>query len=109
MKTLPEILTKLAEYVSEHQHDLEQDNINFTDARLEDEDAIDGAVQAIAKELMGCLPEKTDNHRLYLVVGDKDKTEQEIRLYAQLRQDGHNKALDEVRARLTAFIGHKEK
>lgn len=54
----------------------------------------DEAQKAIAKELMGCLPEKPSNELTHMSI---------------VEQHGFEQALDEVRARLTAFIGHKEK
>lgn len=53
------------------------------------------ALEAIAKELMGCLPEK--------ISGEDDDG------YNEAHMHGYNQAISEVRARLTAFIGHKEK
>lgn len=76
MKTLPEILLSLK-------------GRNFSwDERA------DKAQEAIAKELMGCLPEKMP--------------EIQMTDYLNGKADGHNSTVDEVRARLTAFIGKEE-
>lgn len=82
VKTLPEILME-AQGVTPS-----IDSVNAWEARRI-------AQEAIAKELMGCLPEK----QYYSDDGSM----------TYYHHTGKNDALDEVRARLTAFIGHKEK
>lgn len=63
--------------------------------------------EAIAKELMGCLPEKIDLLDTGSLHGPNGRYGIEAPNAAYVM--AHNQALDEVRARLTAFIGHKEK
>lgn len=82
MKTLPEILSECFWYTSNEKH-LDQKT----------------AQEAIAKELMGCLPEKQQTGGWNGKPGNNNLA----------WNSGHNQCLDEVRARLTAFIGHKEK
>lgn len=64
-------------------------------------------IDAIAKELMGCLPEKIDLLDTGSLHGPNGRYGIEAPNAAYVM--AHNQALDEVRARLTAFIGHKEK
>ena len=104
MKTLPEILTTNG-YIKSHLFkvkgaaDLWQAEITM---QLTEE-----ATSAIAKELMGCLPENIDAEAW--VSPETDEMRRRQNFGNRQRAIGHNEALDEVRARLTAFIGHKEK
>lgn len=84
VKTLPEILEQA---ISE----------SATDDLSTDWDAIqEEAQEAIAKELMGCLPEKKS------MAGD-------VQSLPYAERKGFNDATNEVRARLTAFIGKENK
>lgn len=89
MKTLPEILTSMTRYLVPAGWG--ESNVNLKKRETAK------AQEAIAKELMGCLPEKREQPEHG---GFYDHEVAEIR--------GHNQTIDEVRARLTAFIG-KEK
>lgn len=40
-------------------------------------------------------PEKADNHRLFLMVGDKELDDEKARIWAKLRQQGYNQALSD--------------
>lgn len=86
MKTLPEILDGVVDWAESGRTKLGRPDSTLTPSE---------AQKAIAKELMGCLPEKKEHESIEDV-----HAHNEIRVY--------NQCLDEVRARLTAFIGHKE-
>lgn len=99
MKTLPEILDDHAEYYIRQTMKFFQEN-GESPALSKNNEGDLKTLKAIAKELMGCLPEKATVDKFYDFVGDHRK-------YGYL--DGYNQCLDEVRARLTAFIGEIEK
>lgn len=113
MKTLPEIQTRVEQIFNELYQSL---SVEAPDGHIAGDHttvymlvdqaqlSVQVAIEAIAKELMGCLPEyrmPRPGMEPIIPTSIKDR-------YLEHEDTGFNKALDEVRARLTAFIGHKE-
>ena len=103
MKTLAEILKRAIETSfirGSNAHDLHEYS-NEWDESLRWAHDIEGkkAQEAIAKELMGCLPEK------HVCDDSCNIRSNEWEIGHRAYKDAESNVIDEVRARLTAFIG----
>lgn len=109
---LSEVLQDLATSISENQHELEHEGINFTDARLADDEAIAEAKQAIIEYVDKQVKNAMLRQRAY----DQRLIEARIEAYKQALYDvGYGfspiKELPSVEERLNTLQAqtHKEK